>query len=253
MEPFFFGDEGRQLLGLYHPPSGPETDRGVIICPPILGDYMRTHSCLRQLAIELARRGYHVLRFDYYGTGDSQGDIQDATIDEWQRNIVSAGDELREIAGVSRITALGVRLGATLAVLAAAKSASIDRLFLWDPITVGGDYVTALNLTYSGLISSHKNLPKTEAHKALAYSTGYNLSPDLLLGVGKLCLTDLATQCSAEIAVLLTDKAKYDAWDNEDIIEDRLFVDDECSWGTFSETIIFGRLLLARIVQRMTS
>jgi len=236
MEPFFFGDEGKQLLGLYHPTSGPETDRGVVICPPILGDYMRTHSCLRQLAIELADGGYHVLRFDYYGTGDSQGDIQDATIDEWQQNIVSASDELRAISGVSRITALGARLGATLAVLAASKSAAIDKLFLWDPISNGNDYVAALKATYSGLIDSHEHLPKTEAREALTCSTGYDLKPDLLLEIEKLRLTELTSQCPAEI---------------DDISEDRLFVDHECNWDTFSEGVILGRLLVPKIVRRM--
>jgi len=253
MEPFFFGDEGKQLLGLYHPPSGLGNDRGIVICPPILGDYMRTHNCLRQLAIESANAGFHVLRFDYVGTGDSHGKIQDATIDEWQRNIVTASSELREIAGVPRITAFGVRFGATLAIQAADKSPVIDDLFVWDPIISGNDYVSALSRTYHDLISNHNNLSNAEAQEALSYATGYDLKPALLDDVGNLRLADIRHEKSAKVTALFTNKNEFDTAEREDVFDDRLLFEFDCDWDTFTEKVILGLPLVAKIVQRMTS
>ena len=52
----------------------------------ILGDdfyeYMRTHKAVRQLTMMLAKAGYHLLRFDYFGTGDSAGDGEDVTVEQ---------------------------------------------------------------------------------------------------------------------------------------------------------------------------
>jgi len=51
---------------------------------------------LRTLAALLAREGFHVLRFDYYATGDSAGESSEGSLSEWRANIVTARDDLRE-------------------------------------------------------------------------------------------------------------------------------------------------------------
>ena len=54
-----------------------------VICPPLFSDYMLTHLVLRELAMALAERGQHVLRFDYRGTGDSFGELGKVTVADW--------------------------------------------------------------------------------------------------------------------------------------------------------------------------
>ena len=71
---------------------------------------MRTHKAARQLAMMLAKAGYHLLRFDYSGTGDSAGAGEDVTIAQWLEDIATAADELKETSGVSRIPFVGLRL-----------------------------------------------------------------------------------------------------------------------------------------------
>ena len=75
MRPFYFGDSEEALYGVYHSPQGEHRDEGVVLCAPFGQEAMRTHRALRQLATLLTKRGYHVLRFDYRGTGDSALDI----------------------------------------------------------------------------------------------------------------------------------------------------------------------------------
>ena len=75
MNPFYFGSSAEPLFGAYHPP-GNQVGRNlaVLICPPLGREYLRAHWALRRLADQISRDGGHVLRFDYFATGDSAGD-----------------------------------------------------------------------------------------------------------------------------------------------------------------------------------
>jgi pimeloyl-ACP methyl ester carboxylesterase len=145
VNPFFFGSSRQQLFGIHHPPKGATArSTGVLLCYPFGDEYMRTHKAMRQLTLMLAKVGYHVLRFDLSGTGDSAGDAEDVTIAQWLEDIAVAADELKETAGVSRISLVGLRLGATLAAHAATTRIDVDDLILWDPVVVARRYVDEL-------------------------------------------------------------------------------------------------------------
>jgi uncharacterized protein len=142
---FHFGPPGRRLFGAYHAPERtPAVARGVVICQPYGHEYLRTHRALRNLAVQLARSGHPVLRFDYYGCGDSDGDAAEGTVERWISDIALAADELRRTTRISRISLIGVRLGAALAASAASARTDVDALVLWDPVIRGRAYVDHL-------------------------------------------------------------------------------------------------------------
>src|SRR5262245_58358584 len=98
----------------------------------------QSHRLYRVLAEQLEQSGFTVLRFDYSGTGDSAGGPESATISRWIADIATAAEELGRAAPGTRLVAVGLRLGATLASLATARSAVRARhLVLWDPIVDG--------------------------------------------------------------------------------------------------------------------
>ena len=105
---------------------------------------MKAHRALRQLAVRFSRAGFHVLRFDFRGCGDSAGDAAQANLEAWKRDIIAAVEELRDRSGVSRVAVVGLRLGATLALLAAGNRRDIAALALWEPVLNGRDYVAEL-------------------------------------------------------------------------------------------------------------
>jgi pimeloyl-ACP methyl ester carboxylesterase len=145
MNPFFFGTSERQLFGVYHPPKARKTrDTGVVLCCPLGQEYMRSHRAFRQLALLLERGGFHVLRFDYAGTGDSWGDGERASLAEWSANAASAVAELRDTAEVKRVALVGLRLGAAVAALAARDRDDVSDVVLWDPVVRGADYAAEL-------------------------------------------------------------------------------------------------------------
>jgi pimeloyl-ACP methyl ester carboxylesterase len=146
--PFYFGPE-RALFGLFHA-SGTSARKVVLLCPPLGQDQIRCHRLYRQLAQALAAEGIAVLRFDYYGTGDSAGDSVDM---DWQRclsDIAAAADELRARSGVDRVFAFGARLGGSMA-LAAAAQARLAGIVAWDPVLDGRAYVEQLDDMQSAL------------------------------------------------------------------------------------------------------
>jgi len=145
MNPFYFGTSAKPLYGVYHPPRGGEArDHGVVLCYPMGQEYMRAHRAFRQLALLLSKRKFHVMRFDYYGTGDSAGDDEAGDLDQWTEDISTAVDELRDTANVKRVSLIGLRVGAALATDLCARRDDIDSVVMWDPIWDGRRYLEEL-------------------------------------------------------------------------------------------------------------
>jgi uncharacterized protein len=138
MLPCFFGPPARQLFGVYEgPPAESPTGRGVVLCYPYGRDYIAAYRAFRVLAARLAGVGFHVLRFDYGGTGDSWGEADDASIRQRTDDILTAEDWLRASYGAVDVSLVGLRLGASLATLAAAECGRVERLVLWEPVIDG--------------------------------------------------------------------------------------------------------------------
>lgn len=140
MKPLFFGSSKAPLFGLYHPAAGKPRDVGVVVCNPFGQEAIRAHRALRQLAALLVRARFHVFRFDWSGTGDSAG--SDVSLAAWRKDVATASDELRDTAGVRKVAWVGLRLGATVALLAADRT--VDRVVAWDPVVRGRDYLAEL-------------------------------------------------------------------------------------------------------------
>lgn len=142
MNPFFFGSSDRALYGVYTPPKvRGRRQTGVVLSYPFGMEYMRAHRAFRQLSTLLNREGHHVLRFDYYGTGDSSGDGEDGSLVQWARDVDAAVDELRDTASLEQVSLVGLRLGGLLAAHASTRRKDLDRVVLWDPIVDGAGYV----------------------------------------------------------------------------------------------------------------
>jgi len=145
VQPLHFGPARSQLFGLYHEPlARGHSDTGVLLCYPAVQEYNRTHFAFRKLAGLLIRQGFHVLRFDYFGTGDSAGESGAGSAERWIEDIRVAAGELRDLGGVDRISLVGLRLGAALGTLAACDGLELQDLVLWEPVTDGASHLREL-------------------------------------------------------------------------------------------------------------
>jgi alpha-beta hydrolase superfamily lysophospholipase len=142
--PLHFGTTaaGGARFGWYHTAVGGTPRAGVVVCNPIGDDDVRAHRTLRHLADALAGAGFAVLRFDFWGTGDSRGDERAPDlVARWRDDIGLAVAELRARSGATAIAVVGLRLGATLATLAAATRDDIASLVAWGPYETGDAFV----------------------------------------------------------------------------------------------------------------
>lgn len=147
MTPLFFGLGNRRLFGLYTParPAANGAARAALLCAPLGQEYLCAHRSMRQLGLQLSSCGYDVLRFDYFGTGDSSGDFLQADLSGWEEDIATAIDELKDTSGARRVVLVGMRLGAALAARVAVKRPrDLQALVLWDPVVAGTEYLHEL-------------------------------------------------------------------------------------------------------------
>ena len=118
---FFSGNGSRPRFGWLHRAGMPAMGIGLIIVPPFGYEAICAQRTLRHLAEEAAQAGVTAVRVDLDGTGNSAGDDLDPQrLECWLASIDDAC-ELARSAGVDRLVLAGIRLGATLATLAACR------------------------------------------------------------------------------------------------------------------------------------
>jgi esterase/lipase len=168
-EPFYFGRR-EHLFGFYHPATQMRRDHGVVICPPLLNEYMRSHHALRRIAITLADRGYDVLRFDFSGQGNSAGSMSDVTCTDWDGDVADALQEIKSIAGVERVSVVATRFACSLV----AKQSQLHELrnfVCWDPIFDGAEWYGMLLRVQRKLKSESRAPDAVREHEYMGHET----------------------------------------------------------------------------------
>lgn len=185
----FSGDSGA-LYGAYSSP--PESDgaaRGVLLCNPFGQEAVRSQRMYRVLADRIARAcGQPALRFDYYGTGDSDGEGEEGSIEQWVRDTLAADAELRSRSGCREVAWIGLRLGATIAAIASSRAVQPPtRLLLWEPVVDGPAWLAELEASHRqeitrayAWVKGRPNPAQASLTKPLRESVGFPL-PDALL------------------------------------------------------------------------
>jgi exosortase A-associated hydrolase 2 len=204
LKPFFFGPPERSLFGVYEGPSSRvAAPRGVVVAYPIGQEALRAHRALRRFSMRVARAGWHTLRFDYYGTGDSAGETVDGEVGQWTGDIARAVDEMKTLQALPRVSLLGLRLGATLAAVAAAGRRDVERLVLWEPVIDGRSFVEAGLAAHRAWVRDHSGETVPPANPgAVVEMLGFPLTPALRSGLEGLDLLRLAAPPAARVLVV---------------------------------------------------
>jgi alpha/beta superfamily hydrolase len=203
---FYFGGD-RGLFGALHtPPRTDKPPRLVVFCAPLWREAVRAHRVLRQLAVRLAGEGITVLRFDYADAGDSRGDCEDGAVKPWVGDVAAAIDEAKRSQGVAQVTLLGLRFGASLAAMAAAKRDDIERLVLWEPVAHGARYLEEGLADHREWMQSYaqwRRLPSRDIADAGDEILGYRVTAAMR---GSIEGVDLAQLPGAPSRVLLIER-----------------------------------------------
>lgn len=183
---------GRLFLQCWLPVGPP---RGaLLVLPPFAEEMNRSRPQLALLGRRLAAAGHAVLLPDLHGTGDSDGDFADATVDGWQQDLAAVAAHAAA-GGLVIDTLLGLRFGALMAAPALAQLPAA-RLLLWQPVLSGEAVLTQLLRTRvaAAMMSggqAGESVPGLQQRLASGQSlevAGYEISPALASGLRELRL-----------------------------------------------------------------
>ena len=210
--PFYFGVPDKRLFGCYHEPSLEKLRKcAVVVCQPMGHEYVNCHRALRQLAARLCHAGFPVLRFDYYGCGDSSGDAEACRIPQWVQDTSTAISEAKRRTGLAQICLVGLRLGGTLAMLAAEQHEP-ESMILWDPVVSGKNYLAALlHLQKEMLRFRHKPKFRWRSTKVTEV-LGFSLSPLLCAELERIQLSPIAWKPANNVLLIQTDQEAADGF-----------------------------------------
>ncbi|HEX8466042.1 MAG TPA: hypothetical protein VF627_15620 [Abditibacterium sp.] len=139
LEAFFFPTtDDLRLFGVWRGPS--TAQRAWILCPPWAEEEKSARRALTQIACALEACGQSSLLFSFRGTGDSEGDFAAASLTQWRADLQAAREQLAARAPDAALGLLGVRLGASLALLEA-KNLAAQRLILIEPLLSGRSFL----------------------------------------------------------------------------------------------------------------
>lgn len=210
----YFGAR-RQLLGTLHTaPRLKSRSSAVLLCSPFGEESLRAHRTFRTLALTLERQRYSVLRFDFSSTGDSLGQATDATIDAWLEDVGVAAEQLVHASGVSRLTVVGLRFGATLASLAASRGLlRPHHLIMWDPVVDGATYLRELAAQHRTYLreefgSAYQDRLRVRSDGSPTECLGVPIGDDLAAAMARIDLT--TTSPGADLVTLVTTRRTPD-------------------------------------------
>lgn len=209
----FTGPSESPVFCFIHLPGGGRVDPiGVVLVPPFGNEYFRHFRSYVMLADRLCASGRAVIRFDLAGTGDSAGEDEQMAIPRWIQDVGTAIDALRREAGIQRFALVGRRLGATLALLAAAGRSDVDRLVLWDPIASGARYLEELKdldqsyrSSFGGAFGQLRESGIVAGDPASVELLGQRVTRSLFQEIARIDLQEIAARAWPRLLLLDTD------------------------------------------------
>lgn len=220
--PFYFGRKDKRLFGCFHEPPEEDLRRvAVLICQPLGHEYTNCHRALRQLAVSLADAGFPVLRFDYYGCGDSSGEAEQGSITRWIEDISTAVSELRARSGMFRVCVVGLRLGATLAAFAGSRHEDFEGLVLWEPVIKGESYLKELVALHKEMLRFRPTPKRSKRTQACVEILGFPLSPFLHAQLEELDLARIAEKSAGRVLIMQTARTNSESGLKEYFVQHR--------------------------------
>ena len=158
---FYFGPGDGELFGCYHsPPAAAYRESAVVLCPATGHEQIQFHRPYRQLALRLCGLGFGILRFDFFGCGDSAGASEEGETSRWLGDVSTAVGEIERVGSAATVCLVGLRLGGSLAMMAGAARGDIDSMVLWDPVISGQTYLEELEKLHATMLRSAHVLPR---------------------------------------------------------------------------------------------
>jgi len=120
-----------RLLGILHEPESDAKGMGIVFVHGWAGYRAGPHRMFVNAARTLCGAGYHALRVDVRGRGDSTGEVAATDLDGMIEDVRAARRFLLEQNGVERTCWLGICSGGNVTLGAASLDHDVDGIILW--------------------------------------------------------------------------------------------------------------------------
>ena len=190
LKPGFIDGEKGALFAMHHEPNtqGP-LNECVVVLPAFAEEMNRCRYMQTLLAQALTAQGIGLLAVDPFGTGDSAGDFQDADWSGWVTDSTQAASYASTL-GYQRVSLLGIRIGALLALEAAPNIANLAQLLFWQPVYNGKATLTQfLRLKIAAAMARGEDgITTAQLEEQINQGNsiqiaGYDVSPELYNGI----------------------------------------------------------------------
>ncbi|MEX2305295.1 MAG: alpha/beta hydrolase, partial [Waddliaceae bacterium] len=143
---------GEKIFGIFHLPIGIKKPPCVMFCHGLAGHKIGEHRVYVYLAELLSKVGIASLRVDFRGSGDSEGEFSEMTLEGEVSDALVALNFLREspLVDPERIGIYGRSFGAAVDIIAAKRMGNIRSMALWAPIFDGHQWELAWEMQESG-------------------------------------------------------------------------------------------------------
>jgi len=149
------------------------------------------------------------MRFDYYGTGDSAGMACEADLGQWQSDVNTSMIEFKDISGISKVSLVGLRLGAMLAATAPVQSHRVRKLVLWDPVVTGASYIENLRKLHASSLDRLSPLHPGRApgeFVGMEELIGFRFSDNLIAEIEAVNLLNISEFSASEIYLFVSEQ-----------------------------------------------
>lgn len=130
--PIFVNVMGERIHGVMHVPDRPPAPT-VILCHGFTGNRIEAHRLFVRAARKMSREGIVAVRFDFRGSGESEGEFEKMTVSS---EIIDLNTVLSFLLGRSEVSRgkiglLGLSLGGAVSILTAARNQSVKAVCTW--------------------------------------------------------------------------------------------------------------------------
>ncbi len=181
-----FKSKGKRIAGILHLPKRENAPVVIFLHGWGMGKGGNPQFTFVRAARELCDAGFAVLRFDFRGVGDSEGDFEDYTQTTMLEDLNAAISYLKNIKEVNseKIGVLGWSMGGSTAIIGAARNKKIrcvvswaspaNHKDLWSPSLIEElekkgrmilDYSSGLSVTWKGVLEDFKHKTYEEIRK----------------------------------------------------------------------------------------
>jgi esterase/lipase len=116
-EKIYFENNGQKIVGILHIPDN-ENFSAIIMCHGFTANMNEDHNLFIKIAKKLCENGFTVLRFDFRGSGKSEGEFIDMTISGEVSDLKEAIEFiLKQKINKDKIGVLGLSLGSVVSIL----------------------------------------------------------------------------------------------------------------------------------------